>query len=220
MSLRSRYGSTTSFLDLLFNTLLGFVFLFIVAFLLIVPEKKDAAINTQAEYVITLTWEDESHDDVDTWLQDPTEGVLSYIHKEVNLMHLDRDDLGNKKDMIELPDGSTIEYKHNQEITTIRGFIPGEWILNIHMYKKRDKKSVKVKIKVEKLNPYKLVYANKYDMKTQWEEITVLRFTMDGLGDVLSVDFLPKGIVTATNEGAASMSTEFPSGEDDIGGIH
>ena len=203
MSSRNRYLSTTGFLDLLFNTLLGFVFLFIVAFLLIVPEKKDAVINTQAEYIITLTWDDKSPSDVDTWLEDPTGGVLSYRMKEVNLMHLDRDDLGSEKDVITLLDGTKVEYEHNQEITTIRGFIPGEWILNIHMYARRDWKPTKVEVKVDKLNPsVKTIIYKKYTLDIQWEEITVARFTMDGLGDILSIEHdLPKKLIMEDDPG-------------------
>ena len=68
---RRIYYNNTSFLDLLFNTLVGFVLLFIISFLLINPSLKKADIKTKAEFVITVTWSDNSHDDVDTWLQDP-----------------------------------------------------------------------------------------------------------------------------------------------------
>lgn len=197
MKLRNRYHNNTSFLDLLFNTLLAFVFLFIMAFLLIVPEKKDASIETKAEYVITLTWDDESEDDVDVWLEDPTSAVMSFQKREVNLTHLDRDDLGKKKDVIILQDGTEVEYKHNQEIVTIRGFIPGEWILNIHMYNKRDKKPTNVEVRIDKLNPsVKTIIYKKFIMNENWEEITVTRFTMTARGEILSMNDLFKELVT------------------------
>lgn len=212
MSLRSRYYNPTSFLDVLFNTLLGFVILFIVAFMLIILEKKDAAIDTKAEFVITLTWEDESKDDVDTWLEDPTGSLLSFKDKEVGLMHLDRDDLGEKKDVIKLPDGTEVEYKHNQEITTIRGFISGEWVLNIHMYSKRDDKPVKVEVKIDKLNPSvtTIVY-KKFTMAEHWEEITVVRFTMTARGEILSTDDLFKQLTTVSNRGGSVDASESES---------
>ena len=53
---KGKYHSHTSFLDLLFNTLVGFVMLFIIAFLLISPIKKKKDIEQKAEYVITVTW--------------------------------------------------------------------------------------------------------------------------------------------------------------------
>ena len=63
------YHSNTSFLDILFNTLVGFVLLFIIAFLLISPVKKKKEIEQKAEYVITVTWPGELSDDVDSWLR-------------------------------------------------------------------------------------------------------------------------------------------------------
>ena len=59
------YHSNTSFLDILFNTLVGFVLLFIIAFLLISPVKKKKEIEQKAEYVITVTWPGKLSDDVE-----------------------------------------------------------------------------------------------------------------------------------------------------------
>jgi hypothetical protein len=148
------YYNNTSFLDLLFNTLIGFVLLFIIAFLSINPKNKDADIKTKAEFVITVTWNVNSKDDVDTWLQDPAGNVLHFRQKDIGLAHLDRDDLGIINDSITLKDGRIIEYPHNQELTTIRGFVGGEWVLNVHMYNKRDPDPTLVEIRMDKLNPH------------------------------------------------------------------
>ncbi len=150
---RRIYYNNTSFLDLLFNTLVGFVLLFIIAFLLINPNIKKADIKTKAEFVISVTWSDNSQDDVDTWLQDPAGNVLHFRQKDVGLAHLDRDDLGQINDIITLDDGRRVEYTHNQELTTIRGFITGEWVLNVHMYSKRDENPTLVEVRIDKLNP-------------------------------------------------------------------
>ena len=45
-----------AFTDLLFNALLGFVVMFVLAFLLINPIAKSGAIDPKAEFLITLTW--------------------------------------------------------------------------------------------------------------------------------------------------------------------
>jgi len=92
------YNSNTSFLDILFNTLVGFVLLFIIAFLLISPVKKKKEIEQKAEYVITITWPGDMSDDVDSWLEDPTGKVMYFRKREAGLMHLDRDDLGSLND--------------------------------------------------------------------------------------------------------------------------
>ena len=196
MGPRRKYYSNTSFLDLLFNTLVGFVLLFIVSFLLINPMIKKGDVETKAEFVITVTWHDNSADDVDTWLQDPTGNVLHFRQKDIGLAHLDRDDLGKLNDSLILKDGRVIEYKHNQELTTIRGFISGEWVLNLHMYKKRDRDPVDIEVRIDKLNPtIKTVFYKKIVMQTGWEQITVTRFVMTQEGEILKWDDLPKDLI-------------------------
>jgi hypothetical protein len=196
MKPRRIYYNNTSFLDLLFNTLVGFVFLFIIAFLLINPSIKKADIKTKAEFVITVTWSDNSQDDVDTWLQDPAGNVLHFRQRDVGLAHLDRDDLGKINDTITLEDGRRVEYPHNQELTTIRGFLTGEWVLNVHMYNKRDANPILVEVRIDKLNPkVETVFYKKVVMKSRWEEITVTRFVMTNQGDIIDWDDLPKTLV-------------------------
>ena len=196
MKPRRIYYNNTSFLDLLFNTLVGFVFLFIVSFLLINPSIKEADIKTKAEFVITVTWNDNSLDDVDTWLQDPVGNVLHFRQKDIGMAHLDRDDLGTINDVIILDDGSRVEYPHNQELTTIRGFISGEWVLNTHMYSKRDINPTLVEVRIDKLNPsVQTLFYKKIAMKSKGEEVTITRFVMTSQGDIISWDELPKGLI-------------------------
>lgn len=205
---RRIYYNNTSFLDLLFNTLVGFVLLFIIAFLLINPSIKKADIKTKAEFVITVTWDDHSRDDVDTWLQDPTGNVLHFRQKDVGLAHLDRDDLGKVNDTITLDDGRRVEYPHNQELTTIRGFLTGEWVLNVHMYNKRDVNPTLVEVRIDKLNPkVQTIFYKKIVMKNRWEEVTVTRFVMTNQGDIISWDDLPKKLLMRASvpRGAAGV---------------
>lgn len=193
---RRNYYNGTAFLDLLFNTLVGFVLLFFMSFLMIHPAAKKAEIETKAEYVISVTWPDGSEDDVDTWLQDPLGHIVHFRQKDSGMAHLDRDDLGSVNDVIKLADGSKIEYPHNQELTSIRGVIKGEWVLNVHMYNKRDKNPTKVEVRIEKLNPVvKTVFYKTIVLSTGWEEVTASRFVMSERGDIISWDDLPKKII-------------------------
>jgi len=49
-----KYKSTIGFTDLLFNILVGFAFLFIIAFLLIKPEAKKHDFERRAEFVVVM----------------------------------------------------------------------------------------------------------------------------------------------------------------------
>ena len=54
---RSRqFRSTDPFIDLLFNALLGFTFLFLVAVMFINPEARKGRVDLKAEYIISVTW--------------------------------------------------------------------------------------------------------------------------------------------------------------------
>ena len=77
MRIKDRFRSDP-FTDLLFNALLGFTFLFLVAIMFMNPEAKSGIIDPKAEYILTITWEDNSPDDVDVWVEDP-EGQLVYF---------------------------------------------------------------------------------------------------------------------------------------------
>ena len=190
--------SNTAFLDLLFNLLLGFTMLFFVSFLMIQPVAKKADAKNNAEFVISVTWPDGNMDDIDTWLEDPIGGVVWFRHKEKNMSHLDRDDMGVLNDVIELADGSVVMCPRNQELTTIRGFISGEWTLNIHAYKRREQKPTTVRVSLDKINPtFRTLFFKDIVLKYQWQEETVTRFTMTARGEVMEFDPLPKDIVKA-----------------------
>ncbi len=206
MKTQKIYHSDVAFLDLLFCTLVGFVFLFICAFLLITTEKKKADIKTKAEFIITLTWADSNESDVDVWLEDPLGNVLYFSAKEVGLMHLDRDDLGRLNDRITLKDGTWVSYNHNQEIVTIRGFIPGEWVLNVHLYRMDGKEPVPVEIKMDKLNPYETIIYKRFMINKDWDEITIKRFTMTNDGSIISMNELPKKLVESKSIPTPDMS--------------
>ena len=190
------YSDNTAFLDLLLNCLVGFVFLFMVAFMQIEPNKNDAEIKTKAEYVITLTWPDEDPSDVDMWLEDPAGNLISFKNKAAGLTHLDRDDLGGSGDSFQLPDGRIIKYEYNQEIMTIRGFIPGDWIITVHLYNKKIEAPTIATIRIDKLNPKVLtIFNEKFELERHWQETTVIRFTMKMDGELLNINNLPVSLI-------------------------
>ena len=57
MDSNERFKSSLGFIDLLFNILVGFAFLFIVAFLLIKPEAKKKDFDRRAEFVVVMEWD-------------------------------------------------------------------------------------------------------------------------------------------------------------------
>ena len=132
-----KYKSTIGFTDLLFNILVGFAFLFIIAFILIKPEAKKHDFERRAEFVVVLEWDHDQADDLDLYVQDPTGDRVSFRHPIVNFKHLDKDDLGYVNDIVMNMDGTIMKVNINREVVTIRGIVPGEHIINVHYYSTR-----------------------------------------------------------------------------------
>jgi hypothetical protein len=190
-------GRNIAFQDLLFNLCLGFVFLFLLSYLLIKPIIKKADAKNKAELVIVVTWPDNNPDDIDVWLSSPA-GLVWFRDKEQGMAHLDRDDMGSVHDMITLADGRVVNNPRNQEIVSIRGYVPGEWILNVHMYKKRVEDPTPVKVSIDRVNPsFKTLFIKEIVLEQQWQEETATRFTMLGNGSIVDWDDLPKQLVLA-----------------------
>ena len=195
-----QYYSNLPFVDLLFNVLIGFVFLFIVSFLLINPIAKRADIEVKAEFLITVMWPDNLEDDVDTYVEDPAGNLVWFRSREPGLMHLDRDDLGKRNDEVTTAAG-TILFPENREIVTLRGIVPGEYVVNVHMYFKVGEEPVPVTIQIDKINPYSVVLRETIELKNKGDEVTVARFSVKSNGDVINVNKLQKKLVERWDKG-------------------
>jgi hypothetical protein len=195
--MKRNYHTNLAFLDVLFNTLLCFAALFALSFVLINPSKSEKNVEMKAEFVIVVTWPQELDDDVDVYLEDPQGHLVAFMRREDGLMHLDRDDLGSRNDFINTPAGR-IEYPQNREIVTIRGIVPGEYVLNVHMYTKKSVGvSTPVTVLVDKINPYGTVVVKTVELGNIGDEKTVCRFVVDKEGKVTDVTYLFKKLTQA-----------------------
>ena len=193
--MKRNYHTNMAFLDLLFNTLLCFAALFCLAFILINPSKKNKTVEAKAEFMITIIWPADMDDDVDTYVEDPEGNLVAFNRREQGLMHLDRDDVGFSSDRIQTSFG-VVEYKENREIVSLRGIVPGEYVVNVHMYTKREDKETPVTILLEKINPFKLFTARNVVLVQQGDEKTAFRFTLDDEGKVIDTNDLEKSLTS------------------------
>lgn len=192
--MRRRYQSDP-FTDLLFNALLGFTFLFLVAIMYMNPESKTGNVNLKADYILTVNWPDFDPDDIDVWVEDPQGRVIWFRNPAAGLMHLDRDDRGMLNDTITV-NGREIQNPLNQEVVTIRGVEPGEYVVNLHYYATETHKPVEVKVRLAKVNPVlKVVYYGSVTLEKVGTEKTAFRFRIGPGGEVTDINFLPKHLV-------------------------
>lgn len=202
----SRYRvneSHDAFTDLLFNALLGFAFMFVIAFALMADPTEGGNVQARAEILVTVRWEDRHPDDVDTLVEDPAGNLVWYHNRDAGLMHLDRDDRGLFQDRIVL-DGVEISNPINQETVTVRALKPGEYVVNVLHYQANYAEPLPVSIKVEKLNPeVQLVYYGKRELTGAGDEQTAVRFTLGANGEVLGTSELSKPLLAAAVRGKA-----------------
>ena len=236
-----KYKSTIGFTDLLFNILVGFAFLFIIAFLLIKPEAKKEDFERKAEFVVVLEWDHDQPDDIDLYVQDPTNSTVHFRLPIANFMYLDKDDLGFANDIVKNIDGTITKVNINREVVTIRGIIPGEYIINAHYYSARKwtgqtlstnvdnsyelgkgkstGKKLTVKIELYKVDPYKIWWIGEKTFTHRAQEETFLRFTIDPDGkQVGDFTYVEKKFVTPYgNMGVVNPNNDEPTGASSMG---
>ena len=194
-SLYRQTESQDAFTDLLFNALLGFVFMFVAAFSLMGDPTKSGNVENKAEILITVRWADRHPDDVDTLVEDPQGNLVWYHNRDTGLMHLDRDDRGLFQDRVML-DGVEVSNPINQETVTLRALKPGEYVVNVLHYQSNYRESLPVSVKVEKLNPrVTLIYYGIRELTGVGDEQTAVRFTIGANGEVIGTNELKKSLL-------------------------
>lgn len=190
-------GTFVPFTDILFNALLGFAVMLFIAFALIKPDDKAGNINIMAEMLITVTWPDNSPDDVDVYVRDPQDNIVWYNTLDRGFLHLDRDDRGEYLDQV-MVDGEKVTFPLNQETVTVRGIVPGEYTVNVYAFLNPSGTQIPVSVKVEKLNPtVKVIYYESMKLTHVGDERTAIRFTMDAEGEITDLNTIQDSLVDA-----------------------
>lgn len=176
---RRDYSCSITMSDLLFNMLLAFVALFILAFAQMAIKQQKSSVEVKAEYLVTVSWPNDFDDDIDVYVEDPVGHLVFFRRREDGLMHLDRDDLGKSNDRIQTPFG-IVEYPENREIVTFRGTMEGEYVINLHLYRRngRNEKPCPVKVQLDQLAPFRTLGIKTIDLTKNGQEVTAMRFTL------------------------------------------
>ena len=202
MADKSKYGSSVAFTDLLFNIVVGLAFLFLLAFILMNPIAKEKDVEEKSDFIIVMTWDDESGDDIDLWVRDPAGRIVSFRNRGIGFMHLDRDDLGLSNDRVQGPDGKMLYVYRNKEVVSLRGYSEGTYLVNAHVYNKKpwkDKTMRRSNIKVEliKLNPYSEVAQAEFIAIGRGQEFTAFHFTLNADGEVIKLSNVREALIGA-----------------------
>lgn len=188
-----RYSSNLAFVDMLFNLLIGFTSLFIIAFLLINPTAEEGKVTPITEFIITATWDPDSATDIDLWVRGPGPDdrftTVGFPTKDGRYMVLERDDLGITNDIYRV-NGENLLVARNIETLTINAIVPGEYVVAIHFFGPTIDKSLgrveEVEVVVVDMNPYKIIYGDKKKISFR-QEISFISFVIDEKGNVTDI---------------------------------
>jgi len=198
MTNHKKFDFRTAYIDLLINLLTGTVVLFILTTLLIAPiTKNNEGIKKNADYIITLEWPEAVDCDVDLWVRDPLNNIVSYKIPESGLMYFERDDMGKRRSVYDINGEEVVIDPDNKEYITLRGTFPGEYVVNLHLYSCLSSENnlglpvdepieVPLVVEVIRINP-NLVVEKTIHMKMDfvWQEKTAIRFVMDDQKNII-----------------------------------
>lgn len=170
-------------LNLWFTSLI----LFIITLNLIADNQKAASVDVKATLLITMTWSDQSSNDVDLWLLTPTLDKIGYRNTGNSYANLERDDVGMENDFTTV-NGEYKQIYLNQEVIKIRQSQPGKYVINVNYFKTKenpithiiDKGPIPVKIQLTQVEPtYKVVYTTEVVVNVEQEEVTAFSFDIN-----------------------------------------
>lgn len=171
--------------DVLLNMLFLFVMLLLIMFVQERQENKKSAEGATApgNVIVELVWDSNLNSDVDLWVIAPGDVPVGYSNKSGKIFSLLRDDLGRIMDITNV----------NMEFAYSRGMPPGEYVINVHLYRTNlaplpIEATIQVRLTNTIGNPdgqMSQVASARVKLSTEGEEVTALRFRLDEKGSVV-----------------------------------
>jgi hypothetical protein len=188
-------ASGTVFRDVVMLALVGFVALVIMLLPHLNPPgtKTADAMTPPGNVIVEVRWPDEIDADVDLWVQAPGDRPVGYSNKGGAVFNLLRDDLGRQVDVTGL----------NYETSYSRGIVPGEYTVNLHLYRNPSGRypvpvTVVTSLKGSTEQSARQLLASEVVLASEGEELTVYRFELSAKGELVggSVHSLHKPLRT------------------------
>jgi len=182
-------SGATVFRDVIMLALAGFVMLVLLLLPHLNPRAKtEDAARSPGNVVVEARWPDGLNADVDLWVQAPGDVPVGYSNAGGAVFNLLRDDLGHMSDLTGL----------NYEFSYSRGVPPGEYTVNVHLFRNHAAEAVPVTIVVSAKGgsgeSAKQLLATRVVLAHEGEERTAFRFRLDDKARLVSgsVHDLPK----------------------------
>ena len=173
----------TVFRDVVMLALVGFVALVVMLLPHLNPPGAKTADDTTppGNVLVEVRWPDEIDADVDLWVQAPGDVPVGYSNKGGAVFNLLRDDLGKRADVTGL----------NYETSYSRGISPGEYTVNLHLYRNPSQTfpvqvTVVTSVKRDTQERAEQLLASKVLLLRDGEETTVYRFRLTKEGELVA----------------------------------
>jgi len=172
-----------AFLDLLFLLLLYMTSSYIIELL------RMKGLDQGLVFVIEIKWPDEPDQDIDLYVLDPMDNVVNYQKREAGLMHLDQDDRGRRSDEVSGKDLGRFVVLKNREQVSIRGLIPGRYIVNVDKFRgdKNDRTPVTVVVYDVRGGDAREMLRETVELVEVEKDKTAFQFWVDDDGRVIRV---------------------------------
>ena len=174
--------SGTVFRDVIMLALAGFIAMVLLLLPHLNPPGEAAEDDSEppGNVIVELRWPDELDSDVDLWVEAPGDVPVGYSNKGGAIFNLLRDDLGTRVDATDL----------NYEISYARGIVPGEYTVNVHLYRNPATilpvpVTVVTSVKKSPEARARQLLASQVELVREGEELTVYRFTLGADGDLM-----------------------------------
>lgn len=176
--------------DLLANLVLVFAVLALTA------THQPPTVPQNIQFAVVDTWAAGSNADVDLYVRDPQGNICYFADTNVGLMNLQHDDLGTATSGTQtLPNGQVVKVKFNGERVDLRGFVPGEYTVNVQAYDLHGAGPTQVKVELWSAD-HVMTRATVMLNKTG-DERTAFRFTLTRDGRVIDVNHVQANLVSS-----------------------
>ena len=149
----------------------------------------------EGKFAVIMDWPNDSEDDIDLYVRDPRGNIAFFQGRDTGLMHLEHDDRGARGDSV-TSGGKTVAVEKNEERTVIRGIIPGEYVVNVHLFSKHGRGAVPVTVRLVRLKGMDAdVVKRERLLSRNGQQATAFRFTLQEDGSVSNINELPAALV-------------------------
>ncbi len=161
-----------------------FVVLFTVTLIVIGDEASKAKIDSTSRYIVTMTWDDASRDDIDLSVKVPSGEIVYFRVRQAQFASLDRDDLGIDQNTVIDDAGNAVTLRSRSEVIYVRQTIPGVYTFNVHAYSKKDPAPAHVRITLTSVGDRtQVLQTRELTLTEEHEERTAFRMTVDPEGN-------------------------------------